>query len=318
MYRIVRKEKLANDVFRFDVKAPLVSRRAKAGQFVIVRVSEKGERIPLTIADYNVSEGVISLVAMRVGKTTALLSTLEEGDEIIDLVGPLGKESEIRNFGKVVCVGGGVGIAPIMPIAKELKKKENYVISIIGAKSKDHLILVSEMRDISDELYICSDDGSIGFHGFVSDFLERFLKEKVRVSFANSDRNQAGVDTTTNNVANNNDLNLSTSNDEGIRNEGINRVIAIGPAPMMYAVSNVTRPYGIKTIVSLNSIMVDGTGMCGTCRVEVNGKTRFVCVDGPEFDGHKVDFDLLLARQKVYQQEEKLSMDLYEKRCKCK
>lgn len=302
MYRIVKKEKLANDVVRFDVKAPLVSRRAKAGQFVIIRVSEKGERIPLTISDYNTSEGIISLVAMRVGKTTALLSTLNEGDEIIDLVGPLGKESEIGKFGRVVCVGGGVGIAPVMPIAKELKKKENYIISILGARDKDHLILVPEMEKISDELYLCSDDGSIGFHGFVSDFLKELLEEKVLEGREKSNFASSGT---------------KNENINNINNGNINRVIAIGPAPMMYAVSKVTRPYGIKTIVSLNSIMVDGTGMCGTCRVEVGGKTRFVCVDGPEFDGHEVDFDLLLARQKAYHQEERLSMELYEEKCRC-
>jgi len=284
LYRIVKKEKLVEDIDRFYLKAPLIARKAKAGQFVVIRINEDGERIPLTIAGYNRSNGIINIVSMRVGKTTALLSSLKEGDSILDVVGPLGNASEIENFGRVICVGGGVGVAPIFPIAMELKKTGNYVISIIGARSKDLLILKEEMEDISDELHICSDDGSIGYHGFVSDFLKEYLEKNL------------------------------TGN--AYKRKDIARVIAIGPALMMAAVTRVTEPFSIRTIVSLNSIMVDGTGMCGACRVEVGGKTKFVCVDGPEFDGHQVNFDLLLSRQKVYCDHEKKCMDLYKYKCR--
>jgi len=284
LYRIVKKEKLVEDIDRFYLKAPLIAKKAKAGQFVVIRINEDGERIPLTIAGYNRSNGIINIVSMRVGKTTALLSSLKEGDSILDVVGPLGNASEIENFGRVICVGGGVGVAPIFPIARELKKTGNYVISIIGARSKDLLILKEEMEDISDELHICSDDGSIGYHGFVSDFLKEYLEKNL------------------------------TGN--AYKRKDIARVIAIGPALMMAAVTRVTEPFSIRTIVSLNSIMVDGTGMCGACRVEVGGKTKFVCVDGPEFDGHQVNFDLLLSRQKVYCDREKECMDLYKHKCR--
>ncbi len=284
MYKIVKKEKLAENIDRLYLNAPLIADKAKAGQFVIIRINEEGERIPLTIAGYDRARGIIMLVSMRVGKTTSLLSRLKEGDVILDVVGPLGNASEIENFGKVICVGGGVGTAPILPIAREMKKAGNYLISIIGAKNRDFIILRKEMAGISDELYICTDDGSEGYHGFVSGFLKDYLE-----------KNLAG----------------STN-----KKTDIERVIAIGPALMMYAVSEVTRPFGIKTIVSLNSIMVDGTGMCGACRVEVGGKTRFVCVNGPEFDGHQVNFDLLLSRQKIYCDHEKECMDSYEHQCR--
>jgi len=283
LYRIVKKEKLVQDIDRFYVQAPLIAKKAKAGQFVVIRIKEEGERIPLTIADYNRSSGIISIVSLRAGKTTAMLSNLKKGDSIRDVVGPLGNASEIKNFGKVICVGGGVGIAAILPITRELKKAGNYLISVVGAKSRELLILQKEIKDASDELHICSDDGSIGYHGFVSGFLKEYL-----------DKNQGGADKKT----------------------GVKRVIAVGPAPMMAAVASVTRPFNIKTIVSLNSIMVDGTGMCGSCRVEVGGKTRFTCVDGPEFDGHEVNFDLLLSRQKIYCDYEGKCMDLYKHECK--
>lgn len=286
MYKIVKKEKLVEDIDRFYLKAPLIARKAKAGQFVVIRINEDGERIPLTIAGYNRSNGIINIVSMRVGKTTSLLSSLKEGDSILDVVGPLGNASEIENFGRVICVGGGVGVAPIFPIARELKKTGNYVISIIGARSKDLLILKEEMEDTSDELYICSDDGSIGYHGFVSDFLKEYLEKNL------------------------------TGNADKKKDKRITRIIAIGPALMMASVAEVTKPFNIKTIVSLNSIMVDGTGMCGACRVEVGGKTKFVCVDGPEFDGHQVNFDLLLSRQKTYCDHEKECMDLYKHKCR--
>ena len=284
MYRIIKKEKLVENIDRFYLKAPLIAEKGKAGQFVVIRINEEGERIPLTIVDYDRKKGIVSIVSIRVGKTTTLLSSLNQGDTILDVVGPLGNASEIRNFGRVICVGGGVGVAPILPIARELKKAGNYLISIIGARSKDLLILEEEMRDTSDELHICSDDGSIGYHGFVSGFLKDYLEK-----------------------------NLAGKTD---RKTNIARVIAIGPALMMNAVSEVTRPFSIKTIVSLNSIMVDATGMCGACRVEVGGKTKFVCVDGPEFDGHLVNFDLLLSRQKIYCDHEGVCMDLYQHKCK--
>lgn len=286
MYKIVKKEKLVEDIDRFYLKAPLIARKVKAGQFVVIRINEDGERIPLTIAGYNRSNGIINIVSMRVGKTTSLLSSLKEGDSILDVVGPLGNASEIENFGRVICVGGGVGVAPIFPIAMELKKTGNYVISIIGARSKDLLILKEEMGDTSDELYICSDDGSIGYHGFVSDFLKEYLEKNL------------------------------TGNADKKKDKRISRIIAIGPALMMASVAEATKPFNIKTIVSLNSIMVDGTGMCGACRVEVGGKTKFVCVDGPEFDGHQVNFGLLLSRQKTYCDHEKECMDLYKHKCR--
>jgi len=279
LYKILGKQKLTADIDRFEVEAPLIARKAAAGQFVMVRIDEQGERIPLTIADFDQEKGIISLVSMIAGKSTGMFSRMEQGESLADVVGPLGKPSEIEIFGNVVCVGGGVGIAPIMPIARALKQAGNYIVSIIGARNSDGLILEKEMGQISDQLYICTDDGSKGFGGFVSDFLYKFLEG-----------DQLKVD----------------------------RVVAIGPAPMMAAVSKVTKPYGIKTIVSLNSIMVDGTGMCGACRVEVGKKTKFVCVDGPEFDGHQVDFDLLFARQKMYCDQEQEAYQGYQHECRCK
>ena len=284
MYKIIKKERLTEDKDRFYIKAPLIAEKARAGQFVVIRINEEGERIPLTIADYDRKKGLISLVSMKAGKTTTLLSTLKQGDSIQDVVGPLGNASEIEKFGRVICIGGGVGIAPILPIARELKRAGNYIISIIGSRRRNLLILKEEIKNTSDELYICSDDGSIGYHGFVSSFLKEYL-----------DKDLAGK------------IDKKTS---------IARVVAIGPANMMAAVAEVTRPYSIKTIVSLNSIMVDGTGMCGACRVEVGGKTRFVCVDGPEFDAHQVNFDLLLSRQKIYCDDEGVCFDLYKHECK--
>jgi ferredoxin--NADP+ reductase len=283
LYKIIKKENLTENIDRFQIKAPLIAEKARAGQFVIIRINEEGERIPLTLSDYDRKKGLISLVSMQAGKTTALLSSLKQGDTIKDVVGPLGNPSEIKNFGRVICVGGGVGIAPIFPIARELKKAGNYIISIIGAKSKNLLILKKSIEIISDELHVCSDDGSIGYHGFVSGFLKQYLEE-----------NTSGKKT------------------------AIARVIAVGPALMMASVADVTRHFNIKTIVSLNSIMVDGTGMCGSCRVEIGGKTKFVCVDGPEFDAHEVNFNLLLSRQKVYCSHEKECMGIYEKQCKLK
>jgi len=281
--KIINKERLAEDIDKFDVIAPVIAKSAKPGQFVIIRIYERGERIPLTIADSDPKKGVISLVALKIGKTTCMLSSLKQGDEILDIIGPLGTESETCKFGRVILAGGGVGIAPIFPIAKALKSSGNYIISVLGAKNKDSLIFLDRMEPLSDELYLCSDDGSIGFKGFISNFLSEFL-----------------------------DKNYSQDK------KNIERVIAIGPVLMMRAVCEATRPYNIKTIVSLNSIMVDGTGMCGACRVEIDGITKFTCVDGPDFDGHLVNFELLLSRQSMYMAEEKESLDLYLKDHECK
>lgn len=272
MYKILKKIELAPGVKLIEVYAPVIAQKAKAGQFVILRVNEKGERIPLTIADTNPSLGYITIVFQEVGKTTKLLGKLKEGENILDLVGPLGNPSEIINFGTIIGVGGGVGIAALYPILKALKEKGNYVISIIGARSKNYLIFKDEIEKISDELYLTTDDGSLGYKGFVSDVLKNIL-------------------------------------DSGKK---IERIWAIGPTIMMKVISELTKPYGIKTIVSLNPIMVDGTGMCGGCRVSIGNKTMFTCVDGPEFDGHLVNFDELLIRLKTYKEEEQLALKLLE------
>jgi len=286
LFKIINKKELAADIAQFDIEAPLIAKKARAGQFVVIRIHEDGERVPLTIAAYDRKKGIITLVSMRVGKSTALLSELNKSDDILDVIGPLGNASEIEDFGRVICVGGGVGIAPVLPIAKELKAAGNYMISVIGAKTKDMLILEDEMGAVSDELHICTDDGSAGYRGFVSGFLEDYLE-----------KNLTGKDS---------------------KKTNIERCIAIGPALMMASVAKVTKPYNLKTIVSLNSIMVDGTGMCGACRVAVGGKTKFVCVDGPEFDAHEVDFELLISRQRIYCDHEGVCYDLYEEECRCR
>jgi ferredoxin--NADP+ reductase len=275
MYRIVAKEKLCPVIDCFKFEAPAIARKAKAGQFVVIRVDEVGERIPLTLADWDVEEGTITLVAMKVGTTTYKLSCLEAGDGILDIIGPLGLPSEIEKFGTVICVGGGVGVAPIFPIARALKQAGNKVISIMGARSKDW---EERLGGVSDELIVTTDDGSYARKGVVTEPLKEVLE----------------------------------------RNREISRVIAIGPAIMMKFCSLTTKPFGVKTVVSLNSIMVDGTGMCGCCRVSVGGVTKFVCVDGPEFDGHEVDWDLLMSRQRMYLEEEKRSFELWKLRhCQC-
>jgi len=286
LFKIVRKKELAPDIAQFDVEAPLIAKKALAGQFVVIRVHEEGERVPLTIASYDRDKGTITLVAMRVGKSTALLAELNQGDVILDLVGPLGEPSEIENYGKVICVGGGVGIAPVLPIAKGLKAAGCHVVSIIGAKTKDLLILEEEMQEASSEFHICTDDGSKGYKGFVSGLLEDMLQKDII--------------------------------DEKTSKTGFSKCWAIGPAIMMASVVQVTKKYDLDTIVSLNSIMVDGTGMCGACRVEVGGKTKFVCVDGPEFNGHEVNFDLLMSRQQIYCDHEGICYDMYQEECKCK
>jgi ferredoxin--NADP+ reductase len=271
MNKILEARFIAPDIKLFRIEAPLIAQKRKAGQFVIVRVHEYGERIPLTIADSNADEGSITIIVQGIGKTTKLLNTLEAGNYILDVVGPLGKPSEIEKFGTAVSIGGGVGTAIAFPTAKALKEAGNHVISIIGGRTKELVILEDEMRKVCDEVYPTTDDGSYGFHGLVTDKLKELINEGRKIDF----------------------------------------VLAIGPIPMMAAVAEVTRPYGIKTVVSLNPIMVDGTGMCGGCRAVVNGKTMFVCVDGPEFDAHQVDFSILSKRNKMYLPQEKHSLDKF-------
>jgi len=260
MYKILEKKVMSETVKLMKIKALLVAKKALAGQFIILRIDEKGERIPLTIADYDRENGTVTVIFMEVGKTTRQLGTLNVGDYILNFVGPLGNPSEIEKYGTVVCIGGGVGIAPLYPIVRELKKAGNYVISILGARNKKLLMLEKEIDECSDELHICTDDGSKGQKGFVSDVLQKLI-------------------------------------DDGKK---INIVWAIGPVIMMKVVANITKKYDLKTIVSLNPIMVDGTGMCGGCRVSVGGETKFACVDGPEFDGHLVDYDNLMLRNRRF------------------
>ncbi|MFQ5442113.1 MAG: sulfide/dihydroorotate dehydrogenase-like FAD/NAD-binding protein [Thermodesulfobacteriota bacterium] len=269
MYKITEKIELAHTVYVMKIKAPEIARKRRAGQFVILRMNEHGERIPLTIMDSDNDEGTITILVQEVGKSTAILCSMNRGDSILDVVGPLGHPTHIENFGTVVCIGGGIGTAPVLPIAKALKAAGNKVISIIGARTKGLLILEEEMRATSDELHITTDDGSYGHHGFVTEVLGEFIKEGLEIGM----------------------------------------VLGVGPVPMMRAVSEVTRPNGIFTVVSLNPIMVDGTGMCGACRVTIGGVNRFVCVDGPEFNGHEVDFNELIMRNRAYFKEEKMAME---------
>ncbi len=264
MFPIVAAEWLGPDVKKFRIKAPRIAKKQRAGQFVIVRVHEKGERIPLTIAGSDVNEGTITLIVQGVGKTTKLMNMLEAGDAIADVVGPLGKPSEVKLYGTVVVVGGGVGTAIAYPTARAMKEAGNKVISIIGARTKELVILEKEVKEVSDELIITTDDGSYGRKGLVIEPLREKLEAGEKIDF----------------------------------------VLAIGPIPMMAAVAETTRPFGVKTVVSLNSIMVDGTGMCGGCRVLVGGEARFACVDGPEFDAHQVDFQILGKRNALYRQQE--------------
>ncbi|MFZ5943397.1 MAG: sulfide/dihydroorotate dehydrogenase-like FAD/NAD-binding protein [Bacillota bacterium] len=267
MYRIKNQETIGEGLGLLEVEAPRLVQKAKAGQFVIVRIAEKGERIPLTIADYDKVKGTVTLIFQEVGRTTKRMGLLKKDDTILDLVGPLGEPTEVENYGTVVCIGGGVGIAPIFPIARALKEAGNRVISIIGARCKDLLFWEDKMAQVSTELYIATDDGSVGQKGFVTDVLKDIMKK-----------------------------------------ENIDHVWAIGPMVMMKAVAQVTRSEKIKTVVSLNPIMVDGTGMCGACRVQVGNETKFACVDGPEFDAHLVDFDLAMRRLAYYKDEEKRAL----------
>jgi NAD(P)H-flavin reductase len=270
-FTILKKQELVPTIYLMDINAPRIAKKAQPGQFVILRIDETGERIPLTIADFDRKKGTITMIFQAVGKTTTKLSTLKIGDAILDFIGPLGNPAHIEKDGTVILVGGGVGVAPVFPQARAFKEAGNKVISIIGARSANLLLWEDRMREFSDELYITTDDGTKGHHGFVTDIVKKILEGGTKVD----------------------------------------RVIAIGPPVMMRAVAGVTRPFNVKTVVSLNSIMVDGTGMCGACRVLVGNETKFACVDGPEFDAHLVDFTLLMNRLSMYQPEEKLAFEKY-------
>ena len=271
MFKIVRREELTGGtVILNEIEAPLIAKKARPGQFVILKANEDGERIPLTMADTDPEKGTITIIYMVVGKSTALFKELQVGDTYQDVIGPLGKATHLEKVGKVICVGGGTGVAVLHPITRALKDIGNDVTCIIGARTKDLLILEDQMKNASNDLRVCTDDGSYGHHGFVTQVMQEIL--------------EAG------------DVKL---------------VVAIGPVPMMKAVSKITKEYNVPTMVSLNPIMVDGTGMCGGCRVTVGGKTQFACVDGPEFDGHQVDFDELMMRLQAYQEEERESHKHY-------
>jgi ferredoxin--NADP+ reductase len=280
MTRILEKRELVKDIHEMIVEAPLVASKCLPGHFVIVMPGEEGERIPLTIADYDRNKGTITLIFMVVGTTTMKLSKLKAGEELYAFVGPLGHTSEIEDYGTAVMVAGGIGTAPIYPIARGLKEKGNHLITIQGARSKDLLFWEEKLASVSDEFIVTTDDGTHGRKGLVTEPLKEIMeKDKDK---------QIGV------------------------------VYAIGPAVMMKFCSLTTKPFEVKTIVSLNSIMIDGTGMCGGCRVDVKGRTQFTCVDGPEFDGHLVEWDQLMDRQKIYLKEEKCSLDKYMEEAKKK
>jgi ferredoxin/flavodoxin---NADP+ reductase len=270
-FQITEARFLAPDVKLFRIVAPRIARKRKAGQFVIVRVHAQGERVPLTIADSDPKAGTITIIVQGIGKTTKQLNSLKTGDHLTDVVGPLGKPSEVERYGTVVVIGGGVGTAIAYPTAKALKSAGNHVISIVGARTRELVILESEMRAISDELHVTTDDGSYAEKGFVTDKLKALIAAGRKIDY----------------------------------------VLAIGPIPMMRAVAEATRPHGIKTVVSLNPIMVDGTGMCGGCRVLVDGKSQFACVDGPEFDAHRVDFDMLTKRNATYRDAERTALEMF-------
>jgi ferredoxin--NADP+ reductase len=270
--KILEKSAIADSICRFIIEAPKIAKKRKAGNFVVVRANEYAERIPLTIVDSDVERGSITLIVQGVGKSTRLLNSLHAGDELSDVIGPLGHPTPIDSFGSVACVGGGVGTAEILPIARAAKAAGNEVVSIIGARTQSLLILEDEMREASDELYVVTDDGSYERQGLVVDPLSDLISE----------------------------------------GRTFDVIYAIGPMPMMRAVAELTEPYNTKTLVSLNPIMIDGTGMCGGCRVVVDGKTRFACVDGPEFDAHQVDFDTLIRRNRAYAAEEKIALERFE------
>lgn len=275
-YTILEKKQIAPQVHLIKVLAPDVAKAAKAGQFIILRIDETSERIPLTIADFDAGEGYVTIIFQEMGKTTKQLAQMTDRDVLLDFVGPLGRPADVRKLGTVILVGGGVGIAPVYPQVKAYRDAGNKVISVIGARNKDLLILEDEMQAASDELYIATDDGSKGHHGFVTDVAKKIL-------------------------------------DSG---EKIARIVVIGPPILMKVAAGMTAPYGVETIVSLNPIMIDGTGMCGGCRVSVGGETKFACVDGPEFDAHKVDFNLLMSRLGLYRPEEAQCQENHQ--CTCR
>jgi ferredoxin--NADP+ reductase len=264
MFKIVKREEMAEGtVILNEIEAPAIARKAKPGQFVILKANEDGERIPLTMAETDKAKGTITIIYMVVGKSTALFRDLKVGDSYQDVIGPLGKPTHLEKKGKVICIGGGTGVAVLHPITRAMKEIGNEVTCIIGARTKDLLILEKQMKEASHDLRVCTDDGSYGHHGFVTEVMKEVLEQG-----------------------------------------DIKEVVAIGPVPMMAAVCRITREYDVPTLVSLNPIMVDGTGMCGGCRVSVGGETKFACVDGPEFDGHKVDFDELWLRLQAYLEDE--------------
>ena len=270
MNRIVKKEFLSENVFRMEVDAPRIAQSRKAGNFVIVRLDEGGERIPLTIADADTEKGTITLIIQKVGCTSAKMSKLEAGENILDIVGPLGNPTHIENFGTVLCAGGGVGIAPLYPIVQAMKRAGNKVITVLAARTADLLILENEMREFSDEVIVMTDDGSYGEKGLITKGMEDVMKR-----------------------------------------EKIDQAVVVGPAIMMKFAAATTQKYNVPTMASLNTIMVDGTGMCGACRCSVGDKTKFVCVDGPEFDAHQVNFDEMLQRLSAYKEDEKTSYEQY-------
>jgi len=271
MFPIVAREEMAQGtVILNEIEAPLIARKAKPGQFVILKANEEGERIPLTMAETDPAKGTITVIYMVVGKSTALFKDLKVGEGYQDVIGPLGRPTHVEKLGTVLCVGGGTGVAVLHPITRAMKAAGNHVICVIGARNKGLLILEDKMKAASNDLRVCTDDGSYGHHGFVTDIVKAVL-EKTPVQ----------------------------------------QVVAIGPVPMMKAVSAVTKTYNVPTMVSLNPIMIDGTGMCGGCRVSVGGKTKFACVDGPEFDGHQVNFDELTKRLRAYCTEEKQCYEGY-------
>ncbi len=279
MPKILYKEQLSQDVFLLRVEARLIAEERLPGQFIILQVDEDfGERVPLTIADADITEGSITLIFQRVGHTTAVLADMQAGDDLPAVVGPLGKPTHIENFGTAVCVGGGIGVAPLHPIVEGLRKAGNRIITIIGARSKELVILEAKMRDLSDELIVCTDDGSYGRKSLVTEPLKEVCARLPKPDLA----------------------------------------IAIGPPIMMKFCAETTRPFDVPTMVSLNTIMVDGTGMCGGCRVTVGGEIKFVCVDGPEFDGHKVDFDEMMKRQRSYVSQEQRARDNYHRARDCR
>ncbi len=264
MYAILKKQEIAKDTTLFVIAAPDIARKAEPGQFVVIRLQEQGERIPLTLADMDTAAGTITLIALEIGYTTKQLARLNTGDNILDVAGPLGEPTHIEKIGTIVGLGGGIGIAPLYPILRKFKQTGNKVIAIIGAKIKEYLFWENEIRAISDQLIITTDNGSYGQKGFVIDPLKEMINKGLAIDLA----------------------------------------FAVGPVPMMKAVADTTRPANIPTVVSLNPIMIDATGMCGGCRISVGGETKFACVDGPEFDAHKVDFDLLSQRQRMYKEKE--------------